>query len=102
MNKNFNSFDEFYPFYLSQHSNTTCRLLHFIGTSFVLVILLHAILAMTTQFLVFIPFAGYGCAWIGHFYFENNKPATFSYPVYSLMGDFRMYSEIIQGKIKVI
>jgi len=93
----YNSLKEFYPFYLSENSDATCRKLHFTGTSLVFVILLFSI---STQFwigLAFIPIVGYGFAWIGHYFFEKNKPATFQYPFYSLASDFILFFDILKG-----
>ncbi|GAB2880717.1 DUF962 domain-containing protein [Pseudoduganella ginsengisoli] len=96
----FNTFTEFYPFYLQEHSNATCRRLHFVGSSLVLLILVAAI--VTGHYVLFwmMPFAGYGFAWIGHFFFEKNRPATFTYPIYSLIGDWVMYKDMLVGKIR--
>ncbi len=98
---NFNSFAEFYPFYLSQHENRICKILHFIGTTIIFILL--AVMFATNNFKLFffIPLAGYLFAWIGHFGFEKNRPATFKHPFYSLAADFRMYYDILFGKIKV-
>lgn len=95
----FNSFAEFYPYYLSEHSDRTCRRLHFIGTSLVIALALAAALTGMHKLLILIPFAGYGFAWLGHFVFEKNRPATFQYPFYSLWGDFVMYKDMLTGKI---
>jgi hypothetical protein len=95
---NFRSFSEFYPFYLTEHSNAMNRLLHFVGTSSVLVLLL--VLFITGQWLL-LPLmivVGYGFAWFGHFVFEKNKPATFRYPIYSFLSDWVMWFEILTGK----
>lgn len=97
--RRFNSFKEFYPFYLEQHANTTCRRLHFVGTLLVFVLLLSLVANPSALMILLLPIAGYGFAWVGHFVFEKNKPATFQYPVYSLMGDFRMFKDTITGKI---
>ena len=97
---NYNSFWEFYPFYLSQHQNSICRLLHFIGTSIIVLLLIFYV--STPSDLIFIPLVGYGFAWIGHFFFEKNKPATFKYPFYSFIGDWKMFREILQGKHKIL
>ncbi len=96
----FNSFEDFYPFYLQQHSNLTCRVLHYLGSTLVLALL--AIGLWTGNYLLFIalPFAGYGCAWIGHFVFEKNRPATFKYPIYSLMGDWVMYKDWLLSPVR--
>lgn len=98
-NQNFSSFSEFYPYYLSEHANLTCRRLHFIGSTLVLAVLLYAISTQQWQLLWLLPLLGYGFAWIGHFFFEKNKPATFKYPIYSLMGDWVMYKDILMRKI---
>jgi hypothetical protein len=89
----------FYPFYLSQHRTRWNRRLHFIGTSAVLVLALIAIAARSPWPLLGMPLAGYGFAWIGHYVFEHNRPATFSHPVYSLMCDFRMYWDVWRGRL---
>ncbi|ATD05965.1 MULTISPECIES: DUF962 domain-containing protein [Pseudoalteromonas] len=98
-NKEFNSFASFYPYYLAEHKNKTCRRLHFIGSTLVLLILLFALVTTHWSLLWLLPIAGYGFAWVGHFFFEKNKPATFQYPLYSLMGDWVMYKDIIRGKV---
>jgi hypothetical protein len=96
----FNSFAEFYPYYLSEHANQTCRRLHFIGTSLVIGIALAAVVTGRLGLLWLMPLCGYAFAWVGHFFFEHNKPATFKYPFYSLAGDFVMYKDMLIGKIR--
>ncbi|MDE2060087.1 MAG: DUF962 domain-containing protein [candidate division NC10 bacterium] len=94
-------FDEFYPLYLSEHSNHICRLLHFIGTTIGVSLLLAAVVTQT-WWLVPVAFVqAYTCAWIGHFCFEHNKPATFKYPRLSFLGDWRMWWEILTNKIRM-
>ena len=95
----YSPFWEFYPFYLSQHQNSVCRLLHFIGTSIIILLLIFYV--DSAKDLLFIPLVGYGFAWMGHFFFEKNKPATFEYPLYSLMGDFVMFWQILTRKEKI-
>jgi len=97
--RQFNSFAEFYPYYLSEHGNSTCRRLHFIGTSLVIFILAFAIGKGAWWLLWVLPVAGYSFAWVGHFFFEKNRPATFQHPFYSLLGDFVMYRDMILGKV---
>ncbi|MFM6987153.1 MAG: Mpo1-like protein [Arenimonas sp.] len=95
----FDSLAEFYPFYLGEHSNRTCRRLHFVGSSLTLGCL--AALLLTGQWF-WLPAAfvcGYGFAWIGHFAFEKNRPATFKHPLYSFVSDWIMYKDILTGKI---
>jgi hypothetical protein len=95
----FASFREFYPFYLGEHRNATCRKLHFVGTSLVLGLALAALVTPYVWLAFFIPIAGYGFAWVGHFAFEKNRPATFKYPLYSFIGDWVMYWQLLSGKI---
>ena len=99
--KQFSSFKEFYPFYLGEHSNLTCRRLHFVGTWLVLAVPLAAWLRAEPVLLWLMPVVGYGFAWVGHFFFEHNRPATFKYPLYSLMGDWVMWKDVLTGKVKI-
>ena len=87
----FNSLKEFYPFYLTEHKNSTSRTLHFIGTALVFLLLIGGVFTEHKVLFAVIPFAGYGFAWTGHAFFERNKPATFKYPFYSLASDFIMF-----------
>ena len=96
----FNSFAEFYPYYLQEHSNDVCRRLHYVGSLLVLGILAYAIASQQWLWLLAVPFAGYGFAWVGHFVFEKNRPATFKYPLYSLMGDWVMLKDAFTGRIR--
>ncbi len=98
-NPAFKSFAHFYPFYLSEHSNRTCRRLHFVGTSIAALCLLQAIQSLDAWWLLAALVAGYAFAWAGHFFFEKNRPATFSHPVYSFAGDWVMWRDIAIGKI---
>ena len=96
----FANFAQFYPFYLAEHSNLTCRRLHFVGSSLVLVTLAWILVTGNWMMIWTLPLLGYGFAWIGHFFFEKNKPATFTYPLYSFIGDWVMYKDILTGKIR--
>ncbi|MGB0979367.1 MAG: Mpo1-like protein [Croceimicrobium sp.] len=96
--KVYQSLKEFYPFYLSEHRNTTCRVLHFIGTSLVVLSFLGFLISLNYRFLLATPFLGYGFAWLGHFFFEKNKPATFQYPAYSLASDFLLFFDLLRGR----
>ncbi len=98
--KEYKSFTAFYPFYLAEHSNRTCRRLHFIGSLLVLVTLAYALVMQNWWALIALPFVGYGFAWVGHFFFEKNRPATFTYPLYSFLGDWVMFKNILTGKLK--
>ena len=141
-NKPFETFEEFFPFYMSQHADQSCRRLHFIGTSIIVLMSLfepsilvsgllagligtaifsvttaipHGLYEMLILFLTFnvsmkiqtgswkkgltVLFIGYGFAWVGHFFFEHNKPATFIYPTYSLQGDLKLWYQIFSQKL---
>jgi hypothetical protein len=97
----FTTFTQFYPYYLGEHANPTCRLLHFIGSWLVLGVIVYVITSAQYVWLWSIPFIGYGFAWVGHFFYENNRPATFKYPFYSLMGDWVMFTDILVGKVSL-
>jgi hypothetical protein len=92
------TFEQFWPFYVSQHLHPTNRLLHFTGTTGVLGCLVLGVLWSPLAFLAS-PFMGYSFAWFGHFFVERNRPATFQYPLWSLRGDFRMYRLILGGRM---
>ena len=99
MAEKYTRFAEFYPFYLSQHAHPRCRQLHFIGSSLVLGCLILAIWSGSGYFLLATPFFGYGFAWLGHFFFERNRPASFSQPLYSFLSDWLMYWQLLSGQI---
>lgn len=96
----FNSFAEFYPYYLSEHQNMTCRRMHFVGSTLILFLIAYVVMTQHWVLLWWLPVLGYGFAWVGHFFFEHNKPATFKYPLYSLLGDWVMYKDMLLGNIK--
>lgn len=95
----FRSFAEFYPFYLQEHSNRTCRRLHFAGSTLALLCLALLLMTGNAWWLLAGLVVGYGFAWVGHFAFEKNKPASFRRPLYSFMGDWVMYRDIWKGRI---
>jgi len=101
MEKRYKSLKEFYPFYLTEHLDPTSRILHFTGTALVFILLLLSIIFQKWVLLIFIPVVGYGFAWVGHAFFEKNKPATFTYPLYSLISDFKLFFDILKGKEKI-
>ena len=96
----FESFQEFYPYYLQEHTDPTCRRLHFFGTLGLFAVLAGVILTGNPWGLLLLPVVGYGFAWVGHFFFEHNRPATFKHPWYSLAGDFVMFKDILTGRIR--
>jgi hypothetical protein len=99
--RSFRTFGDFYPFYLSEHANRTSRRLHFAGTSTAAVLIAAALGTGRWWLLAVAAVAGYAFAWIGHFFFEHNRPATFRHPWYSLMGDWRLWWEILTGKARL-
>jgi hypothetical protein len=101
MNRRFSSFREFYPFYLSEHSHRTSRRLHVNGSLGVVALVLVAIVQRNAWWLLAALLCGYTFAWIGHFFFEKNRPATFKHPVYSFIGDWVMLKDVLAGKIKI-
>ena len=101
MSSKFESFADFYPYYLDEHKNIVCRRLHFVGTSLVIGLLFLTARSGQPLWLLPVPLVGYGFAWIGHFVFEKNRPATFQHPIYSLIGDFVMFRDILTGKINI-
>jgi len=101
MSERFTSFREFYPYYLSEHADRTCRRLHFVGTSGALLCVIAAFLSANFWWLLAGLLCGYAFAWVGHFFFEKNRPATFKYPAYSFAGDWVMYADIWRGRVSV-
>jgi hypothetical protein len=96
----YRSFGDFYPFYLSEHSNKVSRRLHFTGTSIAVALLITAALTQKWWLIAVALVQGYAFAWVGHYFFERNKPATFKYPGFSLMGDWRLWWQILTGKLR--
>lgn len=98
--KVYTSFSDFYPYYLQEHSNVACRRLHFVGSALIVALVIYVVATSNWAYLFAMPVIGYGFAWFGHFFFEKNRPATFTYPFYSLMGDWVMFKDMLIGKIK--
>jgi hypothetical protein len=96
----FRRFADFYSFYLSEHSHPVCRRLHFFGTALALASLVAAVVSGEALWLLAVPLAGYGFAWVGHFFFEHNRPATFTHPWYSLAADFVLFRDMLTGRIR--
>ena len=97
----FTSFKEFYPYYLSEHKLKINKILHALGSIYGLIFLIFAIFSQQYKLIPIAFLIGYFFAWIGHFIFEKNKPATFKHPLYSFMGDWVMLKDIILGRIKL-
>lgn len=96
----FPTFKDFYPYYLSEHRHPVCRRLHFAGSTFALCFLGLAVFTLNPWWLLAALAVGYAFAWVGHFGFEKNRPATFKHPFYSFMGDWVMWKDILTGRIK--
>jgi len=99
--RRFASFRAFYPFYLSEHRHPLSRRLHFVGSAAVLLLVLLAICSGQARWLWAAPLCGYGCAWAGHVFFEKNRPATFRHPLYSFVGDWVMFKDMLLGRIRL-
>ncbi|WP_271078595.1 DUF962 domain-containing protein [Aurantiacibacter sp. MUD61] len=95
----FTSFDEFWPYYLQEHAKPRTRALHYVGTTLVFVVAAFAIVSGQFWWLLAMPVAGYFFAWLAHFTVEKNRPATFTYPGWSLAADFKMYFLWLTGKL---
>jgi hypothetical protein len=95
-----NTFDEFWPHYVHAHRNPVNRALHYVGTTAAVGTVAAAAVTINPGWLLLTPIVGYGPAWIGHFVFEKNKPATFQHPVWSLRADFKMLSFALRGRMK--
>jgi hypothetical protein len=92
------TYAEFYPYYLQEHSVPACRTMHYIGTTLTFVALALGLTVSAWWFLA-APLSGYFFAWVAHFFIEKNRPATFTYPVWSLISDYRMYFAWITGRL---
>jgi hypothetical protein len=99
MEKQYSNLTEFYPYYLTEHQDAVSRRLHFIGTGLFLSIMAAGFYTGRYNLLWYAPLVGYGFAWVGHFFFEKNKPATFKYPLLSLVSDFIMFWHILTGQL---
>jgi hypothetical protein len=96
--KRYTSFKEFYPYYLTEHKRVGTRITHFVGTTAFLLFLAYAVLTFWWWGILIGIACAYGMAWIGHFFIERNKPATFQYPLWSLLSDFKLYFAILTGQ----
>ncbi|MEP7128265.1 MAG: DUF962 domain-containing protein [Chitinophagales bacterium] len=95
----FQSIAEFYPYYLSEHRKSSTRTMHFIGTALLIACFIYALVTQQWMLLLLVPLLGYGFAWVSHAFIERNKPATFTYPLFSLQSDFIMFWHMLTGKI---
>ncbi len=100
MSRAYTTFADFWPFYLREHSKPATRALHYVGTSLVVALAGYALLMGEWLWLITLPLAGYFFAWLAHFTIEKNRPATFTYPLWSLFADFRMWWLWLSGGLK--
>lgn len=100
MNQDYKSFREFYPAYLAEHSQPMTRRLHFVGLVLAMAVIVGVVVTRRAWWLLAAPVVGYGLSWIGHFFFEKNRPATFKHPLYSLMGDLVMFKDMLTGRLR--
>lgn len=99
MSERIQTFDEFWLYYLREHSLPSCRALHYFGTVASMIVLAAGIV-YNPWLLLLVPVVGYGPAWIGHFVIEKNQPATFTYPLWSLIADYRMFALAATGRLQ--
>src|ERR671938_1809500 len=96
-----NSFEEFWPFYVEEHSKSATRSLHFAGTAMSLVCVVALAATRNWKWLPLALVPGYAAAWVGHFMVEHNRPATFKHPLWSFMGDYKMVALMLAGRMGV-
>ena len=96
------NYNEFYRFYLTEHRNINSRRLHAVGSSLGIYFWAKAIRQRKAKYLAYGLLSGYACAWVGHFFHEHNKPASFKQPFYSFISDWRMLSDIVRGRLSLI
>jgi len=97
--REYKTFEAFWPYYLGEHANPATRIFHYVGSTLAILILIAAILTQNWWALLAVPFSGYFFAWISHAFIEHNKPATWTYPLWSLVADYRMYGFFLMGKL---
>ena len=95
----FRNFEEFWPHYVREHRRPATRQLHFVGTTMSFALVIGAVPFLNAWFLPAALIAAYGLAWIGHFFIERNKPATFRHPLWSVRGDLKMYGLMLRGRM---
>ena len=97
----YETFEEFWPYYVGEHKDPLCRALHYVGTSLAIGTIATAALTANPSWLLLTPVVGYGPAWFAHFVIEKNRPATFKYPLFSFMGDWRLWWDILNGRERI-
>jgi hypothetical protein len=99
MAKTCTTYAEFWPFYLREHTRPATRGVHYVGTILSIVVLVWAVATQSWWWLIAVPFVGYGAAWFSHFFIEKNRPATFMYPFWSLISDYKMCFMFLTGQL---
>lgn len=97
--REYKTFGEFWPFYLREHSDPATRGWHYVGSTLAIGVLLYALFTQTWLLLLAVPVSGYFFAWVSHAFVERNKPATFTYPLWSLIADYKMFGMFLMGKL---
>lgn len=98
-NKTITTFEAFWPFYLGEHSLPVTRWFHFVGTTFALLNLISAVVFLSPMYIVSALLSGYAFAWVSHFFIEKNRPATFTYPLWSFIADWKMWAFMATGRL---
>lgn len=98
--RRFNSFSEFWPFYVAEHSKQGTRLLHLLGTISSLAVVVYFVVTGHWWLFPLALIPGYGAAWLAHFVIEKNKPATFEHPLWSFIGDYKMIAMMLTGRMQ--
>jgi hypothetical protein len=99
MKKTITTFEAFWPFYLGEHSLPATRWMHFVGTTIAFVNLVTAVVYLSPLYILSALFSGYLFAWVSHFFIEKNRPATFTYPAWSFVSDWRMWALMATGRL---
>lgn len=97
--RQYTTFDQFWPHYLREHAKPGTRMSHYIGTGLGLIAIAAAVLTGNWLLILLVPVLGYSFAWVSHAFVERNKPATFTYPLWSLMSDYKMFFLALSGRL---
>jgi hypothetical protein len=98
--REYTTYGDFFPYYLQEHAKPETRVFHYIGSFLAIGVLVFALVTMNWWLLLAVPLSGYFFAWVSHAFIEKNKPATFTYPLWSLRGDYHMLFLALTGKLE--